>query len=415
MKLLIILLAASATLVAPSMAAKEKASFTFYVALQSTGILEVSFDPNKDVNESLSIIATNTNAGKMPGWLTSYHHKIYSISRTAFPDNDTKSGGVFAFQEPPASAARGTLLTFLDKESSNGDGGVYCDVNRDGKTLAAANIDGSTVSIYPLSEDGTIGKATYVFKYNLTEPSPGTRDSQVKANPHQSIFDPSGQFLFVPCRGADRVYVYSVQGPEQVKEIESITLPPGTGPRHVVFKQLNATTADMYLISELDNTVRLFTLNYENPWGPRFPQEAGNLTITLKQTISTLGPDLPPSLPDNRDLAAEIAVTHDGKFAYASNRNTLSLDSDNLAIYSVHDNRLTYLGSNETQGKIPRHFALSKDQDNQWLAVANQLTQDIVVFERDLKAGLMKDVKGRLKLGELDMTLALGPMCILWK
>lgn len=112
-------------------------------------------------------------------------------------------------------------------------------------------------------------------------------------------------------------------------------------------------------------------------------------------------------------------------FLYASNRNTLSLESDTLAIYAINNNtaraddtdagHLTYLGFNETSGKIPRHFALSSDKTNRWLAVANQVTQHIVVFERDVKNGFMKDVVGRLVLGDLDVEQGEGPMCVLWK
>jgi 6-phosphogluconolactonase len=395
---------------------------SFYVALQSTGILEISFDPDQDVNGSLSISRYNTDAGVRPGWLTSYQDKFYSISRTDYPIEGIESGGVFAYQEPTLSAPPFTNLTLLDKTSSHGEGGVYVDVSPDGRTLAAANIDGSTVSIYPLAQDGVIGEATYVFHYSLVTPGPGNNDSQEIANPHGCTFDPTGKFMIVPDRGSDRLYIYHVNGPEAVVQKHNISLPLGTGPRHVTFSPRDSTTNYMYLISELDNTVRVFTLEYfESSSSPATDSAvAEGLTVTLTQTISTLGHNFPPSDPNNEELAAEIAVTNDRKFAYASNRNTLSLDSDTIAIYSVDPDpandghHLTYLGFNQTFGKIPRHFALSNDEDNMWVAVANQVTQDITVFERDVKSGFFKDMKGRLSLGDLDLELERGPMCIRW-
>jgi 6-phosphogluconolactonase (cycloisomerase 2 family) len=396
---------------------KDEKSLGFYIALQSTGIVEISFDPSQSVNNSLSITGYTTNAGFRPGWLTSYKDKIYSISRTHYLNSDDKSGGVYAFEKPPVSASAGTNLTLLDERSSNGEGGVHCDVSPDGKTLSAANIDGSSVSIFPLSKDGTIGTATNIFHYNLAEPGPGTNKSQIRANPHQTAFDPSGNFLFVPDKGSDIVYVYSVNGPEQVTHVQDITLPPGTGPRHVTFSHFNATRAYLYLVSELDNTVRVFILDYAKPCAPAtYFEGPKNLTITLQQIISTLGPSADRSAPTNENTAAEIEVTRDQKFAYASNRRNLTPDSDTFAIYSVDaGHSLTYLGWNETLGKIPRHFALSKDDRNQWVAVVHQLTQDVFVFERDPEGGFFTKLRGRIELGDPDKNLTAGPICVLWK
>ena len=378
------------------------ASLTFYVALQSTGLLEVLFDPSKDVDSSLAVIATNTDTGVMPGWLTSYEDTIYSISRTAYPDANTESGGVFAFREPPPTAPAATNLTLFQSESSNGESGVFVDVSPDGTILAATNIDGATVSIYPRAEDGTLGASTYVFHYTISQPGPGTNDSQIQANPHQSYFDPTGKYLFVPDRGGDLLYVYCVKSADRVEQIQVITLEPGTGPRHVFIQPLKsaATSTYLYLVCELDNTVRVFTLEYGHH----------SLTITLKQTISTLGPNLPRTPPINHNLACEVAETNDGKFVYAANRNPTNLDSDSIAVYSVdknpaYDTHLTYLGSNETLGKIPRHFALSHDQDNRYLAVANQVTQDITLFERGPADWIHEKCQGQVeswRLGYVD-------------
>lgn len=95
-----------------------------YVSLQSTGILQISFDPMKSMNESLSVIGINTDAGFMPGWLPSFNDRIYRISRASYLGSDTQSGDVFAFQRMPgtASATSGTGLTFLNQASSNGKG-----------------------------------------------------------------------------------------------------------------------------------------------------------------------------------------------------------------------------------------------------------------------------------------------------
>ena len=371
----------------------DEASLGLYVALQSTGIVEISFDPAKTADESLSVVAVNTDAGFMPGWLTSFGDKIYSISRTGYPDSASQSGGVFAFQKVPgtASATSGPGLSRCDQASSNGKGGVHCEVSEDGKTLVATNITASTLTIYPLSTSGAIGKPTQILDYNKSDPG------QKEAHPHQAAFDPSGQYLIVPLRTMDRVDVYSVESPQHVAKVHSISVPVSAGPRHVAFNRTSRTKLYMYLVSEKDNSIRVFTLNYGST-------ESEELTFEFQQMLSTMGKDLPPSPDDHKDLAAEVAVSNDGKFVYVSNRNLSHAANDALTIYSVdselaHDDcHLIYLGRQTTHGKHPRMFALSNDEENKFVAVANQFSQDIVVFERDTVTGFLKDVKGRLSV-----------------
>jgi 6-phosphogluconolactonase len=385
----------------------------FYVAHQNlSAIFDVSFDPNLKPNESLSIIATNYDAGTQPQWLTAHGDRIYSISRTGYPEEGRQSGGVFAFQRPQDSDAPGKPLKLLSTQSSNGEGGVHCDVSGDGKVLAAANIEASTMAIYPLAVEGSIGEAQYKVQYHLGKPGPGTNDSQVEPFPHQAEFDPSGQFLFVCARGEDKVHVYSVPSPEQVTQLDDIVLPPGSGPRHITFRAVQAAKTYMYLVGELDNTIRVYTVSYNH--------SSTELSIELHQTISTLGADLLPTLPNNINLAAEIVFTADGRFAYASNRGTGSLDSDTLAVYGVNDwgvpeKHLTYLGSVDTLGKIPRHLALSPDSENRYIAVANEYSNEVVVLERDCETGMVKGLRGRLVFGEVVRRARYGPDCILWK
>ena len=280
--------------------------------------------------------------------------------------------------------------------------------------------DGSAVSVHPLSETGLIGQASYLFKYNLTQPGPGLGGSQIQSNPHEAVFEPSGQYMFVPDRGADRLYVYRVAGPYDVSQVHNITLPPGTGPRHATFRTFNCTRTYLYLVSELDNTVRVFTLDgVSNLIQEASITENSNLEITLQQTISTIGLGANRTAPINHHLAAEVALSSDGKFAYVPNRDTTTFSSDTLAVFSVSPNpdkdhtHLTYLGRNATYGKIPRHFSLSPDAQNQYVAVANEVSQNVVILERG-KSGFISNIRGNLTLGAQDLTQDLGPAAVIW-
>lgn len=145
-------------------------------------------------------------------------------------------------------------------------------------------------------------------------------------------------FLFVADRGADLLYIYHVAGPFKVTKIQTLHLEPGTGPRHMTFRQFNETRTYMYVVSGLDNFVRVFTLDCVRN-NEQWEFSAGgptNLTIHLAQRISTLGVNPGRASPTDRNLAPEIAFSNDGQFAYATNRNTVNFDSDTVAIYSVH-------------------------------------------------------------------------------
>ncbi|EXJ60158.1 hypothetical protein A1O7_04310 [Cladophialophora yegresii CBS 114405] len=408
-----------------------------YVALQSTGVVELAFDAQRGVKESLSVVSINTKAGFMPGWLTVSGDIVYTINRMGYPGSESDSGSVTAFQRVTTASSSATVetgLTLLDQTSSNGKGGVHCDVSPDGKVLAAANITASTLSIHALSETGSIGKPTHIFDYNKSDPGPK------EAHPHQALFDPPGRLLVVPLRTMDRVDIYSVDGPDQVALIHSIALPDLSGPRHAAFNPVSPSKTYLYVLSEKDNTVRVYAIGYPSPESP-------TLTVEFKQVLSTMGKDVGRTPDEHKDLAGEIVVSNDGKFVYASNRNLTRSDFDTVAIYSVdrepaHDDQhLKYLGAQDLAGKHPRMFALSKDKENKWLAISHQLTQNIAIFERDLVTGFLKDLKGTismranhahqpdmekvtfaedLSLGkwtkeDLKQGKTEGPMCVQWK
>jgi 3-carboxymuconate cyclase len=95
----------------------------------------------------------------------------------------------------------------------------------------------------------------------------------------------------------------------------------------------------------------------------------------------------------------DIHISKDGTFLYASNRG-----HNSIAIYSIGTNgSLQLVGHESTRGDGPRNFALSPDND--FLLVANQLTNTIISFERDSKTG---------KLSFIDELEVPVPVCVLF-
>ena len=98
-----------------------------------------------------------------------------------------------------------------------------------------------------------------------------------------------------------------------------------------------------------------------------------------KQTITMVAPDF-----KGKVSAADIHVSPDGKFLYASNRG----EANELAIFSIDNaGKLTFVAHQSVLGKIPRNFAI--DPTGNYLLAANQDSNDVVIFKRDLKTGLL--------------------------
>jgi 6-phosphogluconolactonase len=90
--------------------------------------------------------------------------------------------------------------------------------------------------------------------------------------------------------------------------------------------------------------------------------------------------------PDTKERVsgADIHVTPDGKFLYASNRG----DVNEVAIFSIDKKgSLKLVNRQSVLGKTPRNFAI--DPTGNFLLVANQNTNDIIIFKRDKKTGLL--------------------------
>jgi 6-phosphogluconolactonase len=98
------------------------------------------------------------------------------------------------------------------------------------------------------------------------------------------------------------------------------------------------------------------------------------------QSISTL-----PEGYREKNTCADIHVSPDGKFLYASNRG-----HNSIAAYSIDQKTgaLTLLDFYPTLGNAPRNFTL--DPSGRFLLVANQDSDSIQIFKRDERSGRLK-------------------------
>ena len=176
-------------------------------------------------------------------------------------------------------------------------------------------------------------------------------------------------------RSLDKVMAYSlnVQTGQLIPSNPAfVATRPGSGPRHFTF---HPTGKFAYVINEIDATITSF--NYKNG------------ALETIQTVNNLPEDY-----KGRKWAADIHISPDGKFLYASNR----AEHESLSIFKIgkKTGKLTLVGHQPVNGKTPRNFAI--DPTGNFVLVANQDSDNITIFKRDKKTGKLMATGKEIKV-----------------
>ena len=279
-----------------------------------------------------------------------------------------KKGGVsaFTFNAPTGE------LTLINTQNSEGDHPCYISVDKKSKNVIVGNYTGGNLSVLNILPNGGLSAAVQTIQHTGSSVN---KERQEKAHMHCTALSPNEKYLFTADLGTDKVTTYNYN-PANAKTpltfASTASVKPGSGPRHITF---HPNGKYVYVVQELNASVNVY--------------DCKKGKITSKQTISMVPADYKGVVG-----AADIHVSPDGKFLYASNRG----DVNNLAIFSIaKDGKLTWVGSQSTLGKTPRNFAI--DPSGKFLLVANQGTDDIYVFKRDLKTGLLTQTENKINVG----------------
>ena len=140
---------------------------------------------------------------------------------------------------------------------------------------------------------------------------------------------------------------------------------PGSGPRHFTFHPQEDFA---YSVDELSSTVTV--LSFDSSTG------------ALHQVERV---DMLPEDYDEASYSADIHISPDGNFLYATNRG-----HDSLAIYRIDRStgQLELLGHESTRGRHPRNFAM--DKHGEFIFMTNRDDNNLVLFERNLDTGLLE-------------------------
>ncbi|MDH4067936.1 MAG: lactonase family protein [Dehalococcoidia bacterium] len=283
-------------------------------------VFEVSED-----GSSLTLISSVKDKPKRAGYLT-YAPKakvLYSVDerKTDGRGPIKPASCVLSFKVDPESGQ----LTFLNSQRTVGAMPASVAVHEDKKLLFTANhaffdhvvkavetadgrwvekfeYDDSTVVQYGLAEDGSIGDVQDVFVFTGHGIDPWAESPQggghAPASPHAHIVvvDPSGKYLVVCEKAAERVYVFRIGSRLELASVYQCPL--GTGPRHAAFDKKGCMFMTCEFASEL--------------WSFDFDASSGALRFIDKQ--STL------SGFKGRNEPATLQIHPNGRFVYMNNR-----------------------------------------------------------------------------------------------
>jgi 6-phosphogluconolactonase len=319
---------------------------TYTKSCESKGIYVYEFDSNigdfKLKNSTENIIN--------PSYLTvsSDNKFVYSVS-----ENDKKSSvSAFGFN------SKSGKLDFINFQNPNGLNPCY--IINDEKNVITANYSSGSISVLGKNNDGSIGEVKQVMQH--TGKSINAR-RQEAPHAHMVYFSPDKKYVLSNDLGTDKVYSYQYNANAATEVLQlksSFDVKAGSGPRHLIFSKDGKY---VYVLQELDGTITSF----------RYAKGILNKVNETTVVASDFKGDI---------SAADIHISPDGKFLYATNRGTAN---DISAFKILKNGKLEFVQRTSTLGKGPRNFTI--DPIGNFILVGHQYTNDIVIFKRDATTG----------------------------
>ena len=336
-----------------------------YTAGQSQGIYRLSFDSATGQIDAKPLQVVKS---ENPSWLTLSNDQryLFAVNENG-PGQKDPVGRVSSY----AIDSKTHELSLINQVQSLGNEPTHSSLSGDASHLFVSNYSvaedpGGTLAVLPVGADGKLKTVVQMSSHPSSRVNP---ERQMSAHVHSTVSSPDGKFVFSNDLGADKIFVYRFDPkgnpdlPLTPATPASVQLPPGSGPRHLLF---SADGKHAWLTMEMSAQVAVF--DYRNG--------------TLEQTQMV---DLAAGQPTSDKAAAALHASRDGKFLYVSNRGT----ANQLLVFAIDPatGHLKELQRRSVEGDHPREFSL--DPSGGFVLIGNQKSNQIVVVERDAKSGLL--------------------------
>ena len=343
-----------------------------YTQGKSQGIYRLQFnsDSGRITPEPLQVFKTAN-----PSWLTlsKDQQRLFVVNENGKGQTDVV-GRVSSLAIDPKT----NELTLINQVKSLGEEPTHSSLSADERYLFVANYGvhedpGGSLAVVPINAQGQLQPVTQMSSHQASRVNP---ERQMSAHVHSVVSSPDGKFVFANDLGADKIFVYqydpaaNAEHPLVAANPAAVELPAGSGPRHLLFSK---DGKHAYLTTEM--SAQVFVFDYADG------------QLKQRQVV-----DLAHGQPQEKRAAGALHSSADGKFLYVSNRGK----ANELLVFAIDPatGELSEIQRRSVEGDHPREFTLSPN--GKFLLVANQMSNAIVVIERDAKTG---------KLGKTVQTL----------
>lgn len=334
---------------------------TYTSPQESQGIYLYRINIESGVVDSVSMIEADNPSFLV---LSQNEKNLYAVGESG------KNSSVSSFLFDKSTGA----ITHLNTIPSGGADPCYIEIDEAGENLLTANYSGGSISVFSITSEGSISGINSILKFNGSGPDSLRQSS---SHLHSVRFSPESEYIFATDLGSDKVYRFKYvkpvfEGQPVISESEmiEIDMPSGMGPRHFDY---HPSGKYMYILGELSGEILVC--------------EYVDGLIHEKQRVVS------DSL--HARGSADIHVSPDGRFLYASNR----LEADGLSIFSIDEDNgeLNKVGYQYT-GLHPRNFIITPN--GSFLLVACRDDNRIQIFSIDKESGELSDTNNDIYINK---------------
>jgi 6-phosphogluconolactonase len=230
--------------------------------------------------------------------------------------------------------------------------GSLADISVDatGRYLFGASYPDNLICVLPIGSDGKLGAVQQRI--------------DLPGRAHAITPDPTNRFVVVTLIDADRLWTYRLDSPTGRLDFVGETVSrKASGPRHMVFQP---DGLGLYVVNEYDGLIDVFDFDPENG------------ALQLRSTASIL-----PANCYGRARGADLRITPDGRYLYASERATST-----IAAFRCEPamGRLAPIGHFVSEAS-PRTLAI--DPQGRHLLAAGQLSRALTAYAIDPATGAL--------------------------
>jgi len=262
------------------------------------------------------------------------------------------------------------------------DNMVYISTEKTGRFLLGASYAAHKISVNPIGSSGFV-------QAEAVQVTPTGRHA------HAILPDSSNRFVFVPLLGVDQIMQLKFDertGMLTANDPPAVSTKTDAGPRHIT---LSPNGRFVYVMNELNGMVNGYAFDSHTGLLKEIQSVSAvprNLDLEPGKAAPTLGgPQSQPAAAAPKPtkpkiFCADIHITPDGKFLYASERT-----SSTLAAFAVDSGtgQLRYINNFETE-KQPRGFRI--DPRGNFLLAAGQLSDHCQVHKINRQTGELQSL-----------------------